>query len=87
VDEDLAVPLRIHSGDLVLSFISTITTFARATDITVAELSIESFYPTDQKTAGPIVCHPLQRRGSIRLHRLLPESATCYATLLGSRRA
>jgi hypothetical protein len=36
---------------LVLSFISTITTFARATDVTVAELSIESFYPTDAETA------------------------------------
>jgi hypothetical protein len=47
----VAVPLRIRSGELVLSFISTITTFARATDITIAELSIESFYPTDSATA------------------------------------
>lgn len=49
--EEVAVPLRIRSGGSVLSFISTITTFARATDITVAELSIESFYPTDSATA------------------------------------
>jgi transcriptional regulator with XRE-family HTH domain len=48
--EEVAVPLRIRSGDSVLSFISTITTFARATDITVSELSIESFYPTDTGT-------------------------------------
>ena len=50
-DDDVAVPLRIRWGDSVLSFISTITTFARATDVTVAELSIESFYPTDAETA------------------------------------
>jgi len=49
--DEVAVPLRIRSGESVLSFISTITTFARATDITLAELSIESFYPTDSATA------------------------------------
>ena len=49
--EEVAVPLRIRCSDSVLSFISTITTFARATDITIAELSIESFYPTDASTA------------------------------------
>jgi transcriptional regulator with XRE-family HTH domain len=66
VGEDLAVPLRIRSADSVLSFISTITTFARATDITVAELSIESFYPTDQATAEALrafaATRPAQRR-------------------------
>lgn len=49
--EEVAVPLRIRWRDAELSFISTITTFARASDITVAELSIESFYPTDSVTA------------------------------------
>jgi hypothetical protein len=48
---EIAVPLRIRWGDGELSLISTITTFARATDITVAELSIESFFPTDDATA------------------------------------
>ena len=32
--------------------ISMITTFSRATDITVAELSIESFFPIDDATAA-----------------------------------
>jgi transcriptional regulator with XRE-family HTH domain len=54
VDAGVAVPLRIRSGDLVLSFISTIATFGRATDVTVAELSIESFYPTDATTADAL---------------------------------
>ena len=48
---EVAVPLRIRRGDAELSFISTITTFGRASDITVSELSIESFYPTDSATA------------------------------------
>ena len=52
--EAVAVPLRIRWRDAELSFISTITTFARATDITVAELSIESFYPTDSATADAL---------------------------------
>jgi transcriptional regulator with XRE-family HTH domain len=48
---EVAVPLRICWRDRELSFISTNTSFARATDITVAELSIESFFPTDAATA------------------------------------
>jgi len=48
---EIAVPLRIRWRDSQLSFISTVTTFSRATDITVAELSIESFFPADQATA------------------------------------
>ena len=51
---DVAVPLRIRWRNEELSFISTITTFARATDITVAELSIESFFPTDEATADAL---------------------------------
>jgi transcriptional regulator with XRE-family HTH domain len=49
--EEVAVPVRIRAGETVLSFISTITTFARATDVTVAELAIESFFPADAATA------------------------------------
>jgi hypothetical protein len=52
--DDVAIPVRIRSGDKVLSFISTITTFTRATDVTAAELSIESFYPTDATTTDAL---------------------------------
>ncbi|HEU4977539.1 MAG TPA: hypothetical protein VFT42_01455, partial [Solirubrobacteraceae bacterium] len=44
-------PLRIRAGGAELSFISTATTFGTATDVTVAELSIESFFPADDATA------------------------------------
>jgi transcriptional regulator with XRE-family HTH domain len=49
---DIAVPLRIRRGDAELSFISTKTTFGTALDVTVAELSIESFFPADEATAA-----------------------------------
>jgi transcriptional regulator with XRE-family HTH domain len=48
---DIAVPLRLRHGDRVLSFLSTKTSFGTAVDVTVAELSIESFFPADDETA------------------------------------
>jgi transcriptional regulator with XRE-family HTH domain len=48
---DIAVPLRLRDGGRELAFISTRTTFGTAADVTVAELSIESFFPADGRTA------------------------------------
>ena len=48
---EIAVPLRICQGDHELRFISTITTFGTAVDVTLSELSIESFFPADAQTA------------------------------------
>ena len=48
---ELAVPLRISDGEQQLAFISTIATFGTAVDITLAELSIEAFYPANAATA------------------------------------
>jgi hypothetical protein len=47
----IAVPLRLRHGIRELAFISTVTTFGTAVDVTVAELSIESFFPADEATA------------------------------------
>jgi hypothetical protein len=47
----IAVPLRLRAGDDELAFISTATTFGTATDVTVSELAIESFFPADERTA------------------------------------
>jgi transcriptional regulator with XRE-family HTH domain len=47
----IAVPLRLRVGDDELAFISTATTFGTATDVTVSELAIESFFPADAATA------------------------------------
>lgn len=50
----IAVPLRLRAGDRELSFISIVATFGTALDITVAELSIESFFPADAATAEAV---------------------------------
>jgi len=47
----VAVPLRVLVGDQELAFISTATTFGTAVDITLSELSIEAFFPSDAATA------------------------------------
>lgn len=46
----LVVPLRVSSSAGDLDLLSTIATFGTAVDITVADLSIESFFPADQAT-------------------------------------
>jgi hypothetical protein len=50
----IAVPLRVRAGDEVLSFLSTVTTFGTAVDLTAAELSIEAFLPADATTAQTV---------------------------------
>jgi transcriptional regulator with XRE-family HTH domain len=50
----IAVPLRIRAGDRELAFISTVATFGTAIDVTVAELSIEGFFPADADTAAAL---------------------------------
>jgi hypothetical protein len=47
----LFVPLVLRHRDRELRFFSTVATFGTALDITVAELSIESFFPADEPTA------------------------------------
>ncbi len=48
----LVVPLRMRDADgRELTFVSTVTTFGTALDLTAAELSVESFFPADAATA------------------------------------
>ncbi len=48
---DFVVPFDLVSDEGVLSFISTTTVFGTAVDVTVAELTIESFLPANAETA------------------------------------
>lgn len=48
----IVVPLRLRHGGRELAFFSTVATFGTPLDVTVAELSIESFYPADAETAA-----------------------------------
>jgi transcriptional regulator with XRE-family HTH domain len=49
--QDIMVQLRLLDDDGELRFFSTLTTFGTAVDITLAELSIEAFFPADEHTA------------------------------------
>lgn len=57
-----AVPLELATGGRLLRLITTVTTFATATDVTVAELKLEAFLPADADTAAHLV--ELSRDGS-----------------------
>jgi hypothetical protein len=51
----VAVPLELYtSGGQLLTFLSTVTTFGTALDLTAAELSIEAFLPADEATAAAL---------------------------------
>ena len=50
----IAVPLRLRAAGKELTFISTVATFGTAVDVTVAELSIEAFFPADATTAAAL---------------------------------
>ncbi|HMJ78801.1 MAG TPA: hypothetical protein VK507_22650, partial [Iamia sp.] len=46
-----AVPLELASADGDLRLITTLTSFATAADVTLAELQLEAFLPADESTA------------------------------------
>jgi len=46
-----AVPLELASNDGDLRLITTLTSFATAADVTLAELHLEAFLPADESTA------------------------------------
>lgn len=51
----VVVPLEVDGPDgAVLTFLSTVTTFGTALDLTAAELSIEAFLPADAATAAAL---------------------------------
>lgn len=48
---EIVLPLQLRHGDDRLSFFSTLTTFGTPADVSLAELSLEAFYPADTATA------------------------------------
>lgn len=48
---DVVLPLQLRDGDRVLSMFSIEARVGTAADVTVEELSIETFYPADAETA------------------------------------
>jgi transcriptional regulator with XRE-family HTH domain len=53
----IAIPLRIRALGSELSLFSALTVFAAPVDITLSELTIETFYPTDAHTATVLHSH------------------------------
>lgn len=52
---EVAVPLELYRRDgVLLRFLSLVTTFGTALDLTAAELSIEAFLPADEQTADAL---------------------------------
>jgi transcriptional regulator with XRE-family HTH domain len=47
-----AVPLRLRCGETELRLLTTLTSFATAVDVTLAELQLEAFLPADESTAA-----------------------------------
>jgi hypothetical protein len=52
VAAEIVLPLQLRDGDDRLSFLGTVTTFGTPADVTLAELSLEAFYPADSATAA-----------------------------------
>lgn len=50
----VVVPLELDTEHGTLTFLSTVTTFGTALDLTAAELSIEAFLPADATTAAAL---------------------------------
>jgi len=51
---DIFVPFQLKTDRGLLSFFSTTTVFGTAVDITLAELTLESFFPADPETAAAL---------------------------------
>lgn len=47
----VAVPLRLKSDAGPLAFLSTTTVFGTAVDVTLSEVTIEAFFPADERTS------------------------------------
>lgn len=56
--DEIVLPMRLDIGGEILSFLSTVTTFGAARDVTVSELSIETLYPADHTTRSRLAERP-----------------------------
>ena len=54
LEHAVLVPLKVRTSLGLLSFMSTTTVFGTPVDVTLSELAIEMFFPTDQATAEAV---------------------------------
>jgi transcriptional regulator with XRE-family HTH domain len=50
----IVIPFRLMTPNGVLSFVSTTTVFGTPVDVTLSEIALESFFPSDQSTAAAL---------------------------------
>lgn len=62
----VAVPLKLVLDGCVLSLFSTATVFGAPSDLTLAELALEAFFPMDDATAGALKALDAKRRATQR---------------------
>ena len=65
-----AVPLRLHSTAGELRLITTLTSFATATDISLAELHLEAFLPADEATSRYLHAREASTRAQLLARRI-----------------
>ncbi len=70
-DAEIVLPLRLRVGAEELAFFSTLSTFGTPVDITLAELSIEAFYPANAATAMRLLAD-LDGQGEIPVGTAMP---------------
>lgn len=58
---DIVVPLLLRTALGTLSFFSTTTVFGTPVDITLAELAIEAFFPSDEQTGEALRAYARER--------------------------
>ncbi|HLJ91425.1 MAG TPA: helix-turn-helix transcriptional regulator [Candidatus Angelobacter sp.] len=59
---EIAIPLRLRVPGGTLSFLSTVTVFGTALEISLAELTLETFYPADAETASALLAQTTSER-------------------------
>ncbi|WP_233506995.1 MmyB family transcriptional regulator [Spongiactinospora gelatinilytica] len=62
---DIALPIRIRHQGTELTFISTVTTFGTAFDITLDDIAVEAFFPGDATTIHHFGRVPGRRAGEL----------------------
>ena len=72
-----AVPLQFRSAHGELCLITTISSFATAVDVTLAELKLEAFLPADARTASALLALSGER---------VPEGSTAAVRSNGLRK-
>jgi len=58
------IPVRFATADFSASYFSTVTTLGTAQDVTLQEIRIECFFPSDEATAAAVSTSPSADTGS-----------------------